>query len=106
MSDEVEIRTAEAVEGVSDREQDFYDGMTEDMESSQGQLSQPARVRFGVDAMIDGVWTIDDLCDLTGVPKSTVEETVNQELYRGNLEHIEDLATGGRFKRGFVTVDE
>ncbi|RKS83493.1 hypothetical protein BDK61_2878 [Haloarcula quadrata] len=101
-----EIRSASEVEGVSDREQEFYQGKIEDMEEKQGRLSQPAYVRFGVDAMIDGVWTIDDICELTGVPRSTVEETVEQELYRGNIEHAEDLATGGKFKSGFVTVDE
>jgi hypothetical protein len=100
-----EIRSAADVEGNTDREQEYYNGMMEDLEARQGQLSQPVRARLAIESMIDGVFTIDDVCELSGVARSTVEEVVERELYLENIQHEEDLATGGKYKSGFVLVE-
>lgn len=102
--EDIDIVTAEEVEGVSETERRFFEGMMTDMEEQQGQLPQQATVRFALDAMEDR-YTIDDVVEISGVPKRTCRRVIEQEYYRENIKKVDNAATGGRFKPVFETVD-
>jgi hypothetical protein len=93
---------AEEIGGVSEGEKQQYEKMMTETERSQGQTGQGTSVRFAISAM-DKMWTIDDLVELSGASRDTVERVVEQEEIRENCELIARAKTSGMSKGIYIT---
>jgi hypothetical protein len=93
---------AEEIEGVTEDEKREYESMMTEVERNQGQTGVGTSVRFAISAM-DGMWTIDDVKELSGASRDTVETVVEQEEIRDNCELISRAKTGGMSKGIYIT---
>lgn len=93
---------AEEIEGVSEVEKEDYKVMMAEVEINQGQTAVGTSVRFAISAMED-MWTIDDLVELSGASRDTVERVVEQEEIRDNCELIARAKTAGMSKGIYIT---
>lgn len=102
---DVEARRAfyDDIEGVTDREEQVYEKRMEQFEREHGQGAVGDRVRIAI-SVLEPVWTIDDLKELSSASRDTVERVVSKEQIRNIVEQVGKARTGGRPKSIYRTV--
>ena len=84
-----DLQDIDDIKGVSSEEQQYYNEMLYQIEKSQGQTTKEARVRFAIHSFKD-FWLIDDIQEMTGVDRETIQDVVTQERC---MDHCEIVIT-------------
>lgn len=99
---DVEIES-EDVEGITDEEVTVYQNKMAVVQTQQGQPAKSTYARFAITAM-SGVWTLDDIVELSGASRDTVRRVVDQEEIRDVVNQVGKAKTGKRRKAVYITL--
>lgn len=91
------------IEGVTESEVQVYYKHMKEFEKQFGQDSVGDRVRIAI-SVLESVWTIDDIVEISGASRDTAERVVRKEHIRGIVDIVGEARTGGRPKSIYRTV--
>jgi hypothetical protein len=91
------------IEGVKKREVQLYRERMEQFKTQHGQGSVGDGVCIAI-SVLEPVWTIDDIVEISGASRDTAERVVSKEQIRNIVEKVGEARTGGRPKSIYQTI--